>query len=194
MFGRMARGLVLGAAILVVLGCGAQLPSGLPGPGLTVPPQAIVDCLAVPAERCAAAVAQAQAEAPPGSAPIRIRMTCSQPACTLVGGGAQVQAWFSDGSVTSWDTEWSGVFEIPPEPVPEDAILPVTPVCVGVDLARCHEVAKDIGVPDGQTGRVTSLVVTCTVAVCGPTDGQGTTTVTFEDGTTQETDWAYAGG
>jgi hypothetical protein len=54
--------------------------------------------------------------------------------------------------------------------------------------------AKNIIVPIGQTGRVVSLVVTCTVARCGPTEGQGTTQVTFEDGTTRVADWGYAGG
>ena len=78
--------------------------------------------------------------------------------------------------------------------MPEDAvILPVTPACIGVDLARCREMAKGIIVPVGQTGRVVSITVTCTVASCGPSEGQGTTQVTYEDGTTRIADWAYAG-
>ena len=164
-------------------------------PALTVPPQPIVDCLAVPSERCAAALDQAVAEAPAGGAPIRVRMTCSQPACTVGGGRAQVDAWFSDGSVSSWPITWTGALELPPDGAPADgAILPVTPACIGVDIARCREMAKGIIVPVGQTGRVVAIVVTCTVAECGPTEGQGTTRVTFEDGTTREADWAYAGG
>jgi hypothetical protein len=120
----LVRGAVLATTLLVVLGaCGAVTTP----PALTIPPQPIVDCLAVPAERCSAALAQAQVDAPRGSAPLRIRMTCSQPACTVVGGAAQVDAWFSDGSVSSWDTAWSGALEVAPAPAPEEAILPVTP-------------------------------------------------------------------
>ena len=181
---------MLGLAVAVVAACTPAAPA------LTIPPLPIVDCLAVPSERCAAALDQATAQAPAGSAPLRVRMTCSQPACTVVGGSAQVDAWFSDGTVSSWPTEWTGALEAPPvaQPAGDEAILPVTPVCVGVDIARCREQAKGFIVPIGQTGRVVSLVVTCTVATCGQTEGQGTTTVTFEDGTTRVADWAYAGG
>lgn len=192
MVGRVRRSAIAWAMLVALWSVVACTPAA---PALTIPPQPIVDCLAVPAERCAAALAQARVDAPAGSAPIRVRMTCSQPACTAVGGSAQVDAWFSDGSVVSWPTQWAAALEVPPEPDPavEDAILPVTPACVGVDIARCREQAKGFIVPIGQTGRVISLVVTCTVATCGPAEGQGTTTVTFEDGTTRVADWAYAG-
>ena len=193
MFGRPARSAIQGALLGAMWSVAACTPAA---PALTVPPQPIVDCLAVPSERCAAALDQARADAPANSAPIRVRVTCSQPACTVVGGSAQVDAWFSDGTVSSWGTEWTGALAIPPdgEPAVEEAILPVTPACVGVDIDRCREMAKGIIVPIGQTGRVVSVVVTCTVASCGPTEGRGTTTVTFEDGTTRIADWGYAGG
>jgi hypothetical protein len=196
MSGRVWLVAILGAwALGLSAACGGITPTPVP---VQQPPPAEapnVDCLAVPAERCAQAVADAIAGADDGVVPTRVRVTCSQPACTLIDGTAQVDAMLSDGTVSSWTQVWSQAMEIPPPTLPPDAaILPVTPACLGLELDRCREMAKSIIVPVGQTGRVVSLVVSCTVASCGPTEGQGTTTVTFEDGTTRVADWAYAGG
>jgi hypothetical protein len=197
MLGQLARGAILAVGLLTTLvACGGTLlPTDrtLPDPAPVADP--VVDCLAVPTERCAQALADAIAAAEPGIVPTRIRVTCSTPACTLVAGQAQVDAMLSDGTVRSWAQEWSHALEVPPPGLPEDAtILPITPACVGLDLERCREMAKSIIVPVGQTGRVVGIVVACTVATCDATEGQGTTTVTFEDGTTRVADWGYAGG
>jgi hypothetical protein len=190
MLGRLLRGATLGTITLVLAGCGAGIV-----PALTPLPQPIVDCLAVPAERCADALAAAHADAATaGTIPTRVRMTCSQPACTVAGGRAQVDAWFGDGTVANWGAEWSGALQIPPSLPADEAILTVNPACLGVDPVRCREMAKGIIVPVGQTGRVVAITVTCTVPSCGPTEGEGTTQVTYEDGTTESADWAYAGG
>ena len=81
----------------------------------------------------------------------------------------------------------------PVEP-PTEVILPVVPTCVGLAFERCREMATSIIVPVGQTGRIVSILVSCTVERCDATQGQGTTRVTFEDGSSRVADWGYAGG
>jgi hypothetical protein len=128
------------------------------------------------------------ANAPAGERLVRARVTCSQPRCSLESGVAQVDAFYSDGSVQSYASAWDAA-----PPVAEPAgILPLMPTCIGVAIERCRRLSTNIIVPVGQTGRLVSIVVRCTVARCTPTTGQGTTRVTFEDGTTREADWGYA--
>ncbi len=188
------RIVLVALAAVVVLGCAA-----VGGPAPTLQPAPIVDCLATDAQTCASALSDARANAPAGTAPFRVRVTCSQPICLPGAGVAQVDVWYTDGSVDSYEMAWTDgpgaappPGEVPAEPV-EEPILAIDPVCRGVEIGRCREMAKSIIVPVGQTGRVVSVVVTCTVARCTATDGQGTTRVAFEDGTIREADWAYAG-
>ena len=160
----------------------------------SVPPQPVVDCLATPQETCRTALADARANAPDGERLVRVRVTCSIAACTLLAGTAQVDAMYSDGTVDSYATEWSGERQ-PGGSFGDDGVTiqPVTPTCVGVDGDRCREMAKNIIVPQGPPRRVVSILVTCTAPICTSKDGHGTTRVTFEDGTTREADWGYAG-
>jgi len=193
MVGRRS-GLLLALALVAAWTSGC----GLPGMSRTsLPPEPVVDCLSTPQETCRTALGDATANAPAGERLVRVRVTCSIPSCSLLAGTAQVDAMYSDGSVDSYVTEWSGAdrerqpggsFGGPPV-----EILPVVPACVGLDGDRCREMAKNIIVPQGPPRRVVSILVTCTAAACTAHEGQGTTLVTFEDGTTRESDWAYAG-
>lgn len=182
------------AALVAVLALGCETV-GPAAPSL--PPAPIVDCLATDAQTCASALADARANAPAGTVPLRVRVTCSQPVCRPASGVAQVDVWYTDGSVDSYAMTWDGGPAAAPPPrdeAPDEPILAIDPVCIGIDIGRCREMAKSIIVPVGQTGRVVSVVVTCTGPRCTKADGQGTTRVTFEDGTSREADWAYAGG
>src|SRR5688572_25298470 len=82
------------------LGCDAAAP--IP----TRPPEPVVDCLAAPPETCQQALGDARANAPAGTTPLRVRVTCSQPRCTLESGIAQVDVFYSDGSVDSYGSAW----------------------------------------------------------------------------------------
>ena len=152
------------------------------------PPEPVVDCLATPPETCQQALSDARANAPAGETTLRVRVTCSQPRCTLDSGVAQVDVFYSDGSVQSYGSAW----EAAPSVADPVDILPLTPTCIGLAIERCRQMATNIIVPVGQTGRLVSIVVRCTVAQCTPSTGQGTTRVTFEDGTMREADWGYA--
>ena len=185
MRGRSILAVVASAWIVLACQALAPPPSALPDP--------VVDCLAAPPAVCRTALGDAQANAPDGEWAVRVRVTCSQPVCTENAGVAQVDVLFSDGSIDSYATEWSAAVEAPAGADPAD-IQAVTPTCIGLDITRCREMAKSIIRPVGQTGRIESIVVACTVPACTPSEGQGTTTVTFEDGMTREADWAYAGG
>jgi hypothetical protein len=192
MAGRRSR--LLATLALVAAGM-----SGCSLPGLTresAPPEPVVDCLATPQETCRTALTDARANAPSGERLVRVRVTCSIPACTLLAGTAQVDAMYSDGSVVSYETDWSGPDQGAPAAATDPGsvtILPVTPTCVGLDGDRCREMAKNIIVPQGPPRRVVSILVTCTAAACTAHEGQGTTLVTFDDGAVREADWAYAG-
>ena len=182
--GRVVRIALVAVAAMSwsVLACDAATP--VP----TRPPAPVVDCLAAPPETCQQALGDAHANAPAGEWPLRVRVTCSQPRCTLETGIAQVDVFYSDGSVQSYGSAWDAA----PRVADPGAILPLTPACIGVAFERCREMATNIIVPVGQTGRLVSIVVRCTIAQCTPTTGQGTTRVTFEDGTTRVADWGYA--
>ena len=185
---------VLVASIVVAA---AALGCGLPGfDGATAPPEPVVDCLATPQETCRTALADARANTPAGERLIRVRVTCAIPACTLMAGSAQVDAMYSDGTVDSYATDWSGPVTGPSEGAGTTdgvTILPVTPTCVGVDGERCREMAKNIIVPQGPPRRVVAILVACTAPACTARDGYGTTTVTYDDGSTRAADWGYAG-
>ena len=188
MIGRCAASATLLAIVAAwTLGCDV-----VGSPEASVPAEPVVDCLAAPPETCRQALADAAANAPAGERPVRVRLTCSLATCTAVNGAAQVDVWYSDGSIESYATEWAGPGD---EPAPGDSapILSVVPLCIGLDLARCRDMARNIIVPVGSPGLVLSIVVTCRAAACTATEGRGTTRVTFQDGTMREADWAYAG-
>src|SRR6187399_1141857 len=100
--GRVVRIALVAVAAMSwsVLACDAATP--VP----TRPPAPVVDCLAAPPETCQQALGDAHANAPVGEWPLRVRVTCSQPRCTLETGIAQVDVFYSDGSVQSYGSAW----------------------------------------------------------------------------------------
>jgi hypothetical protein len=186
-----------GAFAILVMVAATMIACSLPVMEPATPaPAPVVDCISTPQETCRTALADALGNTPAGERLVRVRVTCSIPECTLLAGTAQVDAMYSDGTVDSFASEWSGPDSGPPDGgagASGITILPVTPTCVGVDGDRCREMAKNIIVPQGPPRRVVAILVTCTASACTSRDGSGTTRVTYDDGTTREADWGYAG-
>ncbi len=177
-------GPVLVALSLVVGACGA--PFGL-GTGLR--------CTGLADQLCQ----QQAAELGFGSdaSIVGIELTCTQATCTAASGEVQVAIRRADGRVEQSGMGWQSAGgaapgkpgPLPPQPAPA---LPagVTPSCIGVPEPTCGEQASsalDV-VPPGR--RVMAIVVRCTAA-CDASTGQGTTTLTLDDGSTTQSDWAY---
>ena len=94
--GRGMRFVIAALVTALALGCEAVAPTAS-----SLPPAPIVDCLATDAQTCASALDDARANAPVGTVPFRVRVTCSQPVCLPASGMAQVDVWYTDGSVDS---------------------------------------------------------------------------------------------
>ena len=186
----MARLIRSSLAILPLLlaGCGD------PAPPATIPPGGpVVDCQGVPAGTCQQALADAQSNAVVGTGVVSLRVACTAPPCTMQNGQAKVDILYSNGRVDSFSAAWAGAMPAGAPP-PRPPALTVAPACHGVPADRCREFATSAmeGMPAGKV--VASIVVRCQPGPCTPTNGDGTATVTFTDGTTMESGWGYGGG
>ena len=111
-------------------------------------------------------------------------MQCTAPICTNDNGEADVTIVFIDGRRESSGYAWAGA-EAPP--------LTIAPVCLGVPLAHCLDVAATGPEGEGVGPDVASITVRCTT-VC-TNGGSGQTTYEFKDGRASVTImWADAGG
>ena len=140
-----------------------------------------VACLAVPEGACKGAFDISGAA--PGSV-AQIVVQCTAPVCTNDNGEADVTIVFIDGRRESSGYAWAGA-EAPP--------LTIAPVCLGVPLAHCLDVAATGPEGEGVGPEVASITVRCTT-VC-TNGGSGQTTYEFKDGRASVTImWADAGG
>ena len=138
--------------------------------------------LAVPTRTCKGAFDISGAA--PGSV-AQIVVQCTAPVCTNDNGEANVTIVFIDGRRESSGYAWAGA-EAPP--------LQIAPVCLGVPLAHCLDVAatgpegEGVGPRDGWV-----RANACTTVFTN--GGSGQTTYEFKDGRASVTImWADAGG
>ena len=192
---RIAAGGLLVLVTALAAACGEPPSEGTPdpsaGPGA---PQVV--CLGVPASKCRAFVEQAAANG--GTTPlVGVRIVCSAGPCVERSGQVTIDAVYADGrresSGSGWATAGGGApppVAVPPQPAPT---LPagVEPICVGLPAAQCTGMAVDVMLEATAGSTVVSIVVTCTTR-CDATTGQGSTVVTYDDGTTTTHQWGYS--
>jgi hypothetical protein len=87
----------------VVAGCMPFAPTPVP----VIPAEPILDCRGVLAVTCQEVVADARLNAEPGEVPVRIRVACSRPPCTLASGEADVMVQYSSGRTSTYQMGWS---------------------------------------------------------------------------------------
>ena len=136
-----------------------------------------VACLAVPDQACKGAFDITGAV--PGSV-AQIVVQCTAPVCTNDNGEADVTVVFIDGRRESSGYAWAGA-EAAPAPIPATTCTPHDrPVCLGVPLAQCIDMAATGPEGEGVGPEVASITVRCTT-VC-TNGGSGQTTYEFKDG------------
>jgi hypothetical protein len=176
---------------LVVAACGAPAPTETPF-NAAMPAEPAVTCLGAPPAKCLEIVQSTTANSA-GARPVSIGVSCVAPVCNTAGGEVSVVVMFEDGSQATSGQGWASAVGRPavaPAPAPPE--LPVRPICVGIDAARCREMAMtalDLG-PSPETLR--SITVVCERR-CTEAAGHGTTHVVWDDGSSGEVMWDYEG-
>lgn len=184
-----ARGALAGVApLLIVLGliagCGAAAgPSGAaPSPRIT--------CVGIPTEKCDEAVASVKRSLP-DAALEAIDVTCISAGCTASSGSMDTVVTLPGGRRLHANPLTWGNGGGPALP-PGAPALPVTPICLGVPDDKCREVAGSEFPAAPSHGGVVKIVVSCTRKPCTAQKGEGTTVVTFGDGTEDSSaGWGY---
>ena len=103
---------------------------------------------------------------------------------------------YADGhQLHSNPVSWSGPGGVsggggPGIPVPGGPDLPVVPTCIGVPQDMCFQMAGSGG-GDSTHGPPISIVVRCT-KICTATTGEGTSAITYKDGTVENGGWGYS--
>ena len=178
------------AVVIAILGVAACDSGGIrPQPQPVANPQVV--CLGVPDQACK------QAFDISGAVPGRVAQVvvqCTAPICTIQNGEADVTVVFIDGRRELSSFSWAGA-AAPAAPIPAQPTVPltITPVCLGVPLAQCLEMAAAGPEGAGVGPEVASITVRCS-DVC-ITGGSGQTTYEFEDGRPSVTVmWAIGSG
>jgi hypothetical protein len=128
---------------------------------------------------------------------VEIQVNCVSTPCSAASGTITTTVILADGR--RLDTEplsWfdptatnDGNLDTPPPGKPPPDGLPVEPICQGVALDMCRQMASGTG-EDGH-GVVVSILVRCK-AICTNQSGEGQTIWTFEDGSQSTSEWGYA--
>jgi hypothetical protein len=163
--------------VFAILGLAACDSGGVrPQPQPVANPQVV--CLGVPDQACKQAFDITGAV--PGSV-AQVVVQCSVPVCTIQNGEADVTVVFIDGRRESSGYGWAGAGAAPaPVPVKPPAALTFAPVCLGVPLAQCLDMAATGPEGEGVGPEVASITVRCTdVCING---GSRQTTYEFKDG------------
>jgi len=181
--------LLLAAGLFV--GCGgAADPAATPR----------IACTDVPDVKCDEAVA-AVARSMPNEHPVVIEVLCVSAPCTESSGAMQTIVTLADGNhLRGTPQAWAdpaatdgGPVQAPPPAGPGRVPLPVEPICQGVPIQSCRDMAS--GVEDANGARtVVSIVVRCTKGPCTDKSGEGETKIIFSDGSQQTGGWSYASG
>jgi hypothetical protein len=183
-----ARFLGLALVAFVLTGaCEEASPSSDPTGGPVATPA--VACLGVVASKCDAFVKEVQGNGSLTPA-VGIRIACTTAPCTELAGQVTIDVQYADGQTSSTGQGWEGVGA--PAPVRPPA-LAVAPVCLGLPVEQCREFALDLAVGRPGSGPIRSIVVRCT-RVCNARSGEGTTVVTYADGTIEDGNWGYTTG
>lgn len=171
--------------VLVVAGCGI-------GPGIQ-PVPAGETCLEIPEDLCREQIRTALRDLGPNHPPVvGVLVRCTRGPCTRHGGEGETVVAFADGTQTGMGWAFAQALPAPAiEPGPATP-LPVEPICLGIPRQACLE--NTIDDPRAGAGpAILSIVVRCT-AVCDDRKGEGTTTFTYADGSTSESEWGYESG
>ena len=177
-------------AVLALLGVAACDSGAMrPQPQPVANPQVV--CLGVPDQACRQAfditgVARGSVA--------QIVVQCTAPVCTIQNGEADVTVVFVDGRREASGYGWAGAGAAPaPIPVKPPVPLNIAPVCLGVPLAQCLDMAATGPEGEGVGPEVASITVRCSdVCING---GSGQTTYEFKDGRPSVTVmWASASG
>ena len=183
------------AVVLVLIALSATV-AGCLGESATLPPPAPpVSCVGIAAQTCQQIVNDARTNADPGTIPLQIRAVCTG-RCTPAAGDVQVDVIYSNNRRDSYSLGWSGAVEpAPGGPARAEPSLPADTSCVGVAATACHDQAVSAMFGAATTGgaAVARIAVRCAISTCSETAGQGTTVVTYADGTTTTSSWEYAG-
>jgi hypothetical protein len=176
----------LAVAALLAAACGIfqSAPVGPQGP------QA-VQCEGLDDAACQAVIAQTGAA---NRRATQILVRCMVPVCTAAEGDAQITLFFPDGSTETSSHAWASAPQPAPVGEPPEPGQPFEPICLGVPLQQCRDMA-DIG-SDPEFGQhpIASVTVRCK-GICTPLRGEGTTIIKYLDGTPDQTvDWGYEGG
>jgi hypothetical protein len=184
--GRFAVVAALLVALGVIAGCAAPTSSGpAPSPRVT--------CVAIPTEKCDEAVASVMRSLLDTS-PEAIDVTCVSSGCTSSAGSMDTVVTLSGGrqlhaNPLTWGN--GGGPQLPPV-VPGMPPLPVAPICVGIPDDMCRQMAGGEFPEAALHGGVVKIVVSCTRKPCTNQKGEGTTVVTFGDGTENDSgSWGY---
>jgi hypothetical protein len=179
------------AVSLLLWGCDLVTPPVVPAG----PP---ISCEGLPARICNEIVNDARRNAQPGSLPVTIRAVCQDAAgCSDAAGTVLVDIVYSNGRRDTYSMSWAGAGGAPfgGEAPAAGASLPIEPACDGVPPGPCRDnafVGLQNGGIDPEPLDVQRIDVRCSAA-CTDTGGDGTTTVTYADGTTHATSWTYVG-
>lgn len=185
-----SRGAVALAGVVIAMLGATACDTGVTRPQPVSNPQVV--CLGVPDQACKQAFDVSGAV--PGSV-AQIVVQCTVPICTVQNGEADVTVVFIDGRRESSGYGWAGGAGAAPAPVPVRPPVPLTiaPVCLGVPLAQCLDIA--VTGPDGEGvgPEIASITVRCS-DVC-TNGGSGQTTYEFKDGRPSVTTmWAIGSG
>jgi hypothetical protein len=172
------------ATLLLAAGCGDP-----PTDASTAPSGPAITCVGVPAGACARAVENIGSN---GSRvpPAAMRVTCTAPFCSHREGAVTIDVVYADGTRSSSGYGWAAA--APAGQAPGPPALTVVPTCIGIDRQHCQSLAQDAQGERPVPPRVRSIIVTCT-AVCGAVGGTGTTVISYDDGTSEQSGWSYDG-
>lgn len=184
--GRFAVVAGLVVALGLFAGCGAAAPSGpAPSPRVT--------CVGIPTEKCDEAVASVMRSLLDAS-PEAIDVSCVSSGCTASAGSMDTVVTLSGGrrlhaNPLTWG---NGGGPLLPPGVPGVPPLPVVPICLGVPNEMCLQMAGSEFPEAALHGGVVKIVVSCTRQPCTNQKGEGSTVVTFGDGTEDSSSgWGY---
>jgi hypothetical protein len=184
---KVASGVLVGAALVALLGCSNE-PGIQPSPvAVTRPPGMVVDCGDVPEPACTEAAAGFGSFAN-GERVIQMVMRCNVSPCTASGGQAELGMRFASGERMSSGHAW-GATSGSGSTIPQD-VSSVAPLCQGVPAAFCAEMATSGGLPLGAPD-VATVTVRCLSPECSAGEGTGRTTILFSDGTRMRFEWGY---
>jgi hypothetical protein len=173
-----------------VAACGYLLPGAGRPPNVGDPPAGGFECVGVVPSKCNDFLNEARARGPVAA----IRIRCLMATCTDREGEVEITVWRPGGNVEQSGAGWMAPIQAPPIGVGEDPTPPVLPMCLGVPLDWCHQLASQVPteLEPGQAEQVQSISVRCT-GTCSASSGEGVTVVVLRDGQRHETGWGYDG-